>query len=403
MPNYKYVAVGANGAKQTGKISAASGISARYDLLGRQLRVKSLRERKSFTKIELTKKKIKAIDIANLSRQLGAFLRAGIPLIDAMEAISSETASPELRTMLAEQVDQLRAGEPFSETIATHSEHFPSYFPGIIRSAELSGQLDTVLEQLAGYMDRDLETRRKIKSALTYPLVLGIMSLVTVVVLIGFVLPKFRTFFEGFDAELPMTTKLLLDLGGFMGSYGHFVFAAFGLLGLLIFLYARSERGHLTRDRLSLRLPIVRDVTRASVVERFCRILSAMVKAGIPIADSMTAAIDSTDNRVFSKKLVPASERMLRGEGMARPLSETDLFPGMVTQMMRVGEETGTLDQQLEIAADYYEKELTFKLGKLTALFEPLVIIFMGLVVGFVAIALVQAMYGIYNQSNVGP
>jgi type IV pilus assembly protein PilC len=401
MAKFKYVAVGANGAKQTGKISAPSSVTARYELIARQLRVKSLKERKSFTQIEITKKKIKPIDIANLSRQLGAFLRAGISILDAIEAISDE-AGPVLKQMLAEMADQLRAGDTFSETISAHSEHFPSYFPGIIRSAELSGQLDSVLEQLAGYMDRDLETRRKIKSALTYPMVLGIMSLVTVVVLIGFVLPKFRTFFEGFDAELPMTTKVLLDLGGFMGSYGHFVFAACGLLGLLIFLYARSERGHLTRDRLSLRLPVVRDVTRASVIERFARILSAMVKAGIPIADSMTAAIGSTDNRVFSKKLVGASERMLKGEGMARPLSETDLFPGMVTQMMRVGEETGTLDQQLEIAADYYEKELTFKLGKLTALFEPLVIVFMGLIVGFVAVALVQAMYGIYNQSGAG-
>jgi type IV pilus assembly protein PilC len=401
VPKFKYVAVGANGAKQTGKISAPSSVTARYELIGRQLRVRTLKERKSFTQIEITKKKIKPIDIANLSRQLGAFLRAGISILDALEAISEE-ATPVLKRTLVEMADQLRAGDPFSETIATHSEHFPSYFPGIIRSAELSGQLDTVLEQLAGYMDRDLETRRKIKSALTYPIVLGIMSFVTVVVLIGFVLPKFKDFFDGFDAKLPTTTKLLLGLGDFMGSYGHFVFATFGLIGLLVFLYARSERGHLTRDRLSLRLPVVRDVTRASVIERFCRILSAMVQAGIPISDAMTAAIDSTNNRVFAKKLVTASEHMLRGEGMARPLSDTDLFPGMVTQMMRVGEETGTLDQQLEIAADYYEKDLTFKLGKLTALFEPLVIVFMGFIVGFVAIALVQAMYGIYNQSGSG-
>lgn len=401
MPTFKYIAVGAGGGKQAGTIAAPSAISARYELLGRQLQVKSLKERKKFTQIEITKKKIKPIDIANLSRQLSTFLRAGIPIIDAIEAIAQETASPQLRSMLAELVDQLRAGDPFSEAIAVHSEHFPSYFPGIIRSAELSGQLDVVLEQLAGYIDRDLETRRKIKSALTYPLVLGIMSLVTVVVLIGFVLPKFKDFFEGFDAKLPMTTKILLDLGGFMGSYGHFVFAAFGIIGVLVFVYGRSERGHMTRDRLSLRLPVMRDVTRAAVIERFCRILAAMVQAGIPIADSMTAAIDSTDNRVFKKKLVPASERMLHGEGLARPLAETDLFPGMVTQMMRVGEDTGTLDKQLDIAADFYEKELTFKLGKLTALFEPLVIIFMGLVVGFVAIALVQAMYGIYNQGGV--
>jgi type IV pilus assembly protein PilC len=143
-------------------------------------------------------------------------------------------------------------------------------------------------------------------------------------------------------------------------------------------------------------------VVRAAVVERFCRILAAMVQAGIPIADAMTAAIDSTDNRVFARGLVKASEEMLRGEGLARPLGDTELFPGMVVQMMRVGEETGTLDQQLEIAANYYERELSFKLERLTALFEPAVIVVMGVIVGFVAVALVSAMYGIYNQSSVG-
>src|SRR5581483_11530083 len=212
MPTFKYVAVGPNGGRQAGTITAPSSISARYELIGRQLRVRSLHERKKFTQIEVTKKKVKPIDIANLSRQLSAFLRAGISILDALEAISSES-SPQMRQLLAEIADQLRAGDAFSDAIAAHSEHFPTYFPGIVRSSELSGQLDTVLEQLAGYIDRDLVTRRKVKSALTYPLVLAGMSVVTVVVLIGFVLPKFKTFFEGFNAKLPMTTKVLLDLG----------------------------------------------------------------------------------------------------------------------------------------------------------------------------------------------
>jgi type IV pilus assembly protein PilC len=402
VPQFKYVAVGASGGRQSGTISAPSAISARYELIARQLRVRSLREKKKFSQIEVTKKKIKPLEISNLSRQLGAFMRAGIPIIEALEAISSEASTPQMKAMLAEMCDNLRAGDPFSEVVAAHSENFPSYYPGIVRSAELSGQLDEVLEQLAGYIDRDLGTRRKIKSALTYPMVLGVMSTATVVILVAFVLPKFKTFFEGFDAKLPMTTKLLLDLGGFMGEYGHMVFALLGLFGVLVFLYARSERGKLTRDRLALRIPVLRDVTRASVIERFSRILAAMVQAGIPIADAMTAAIDSTNNRVFAKKLVPASERMLRGEGLARPLGETGLFPGMVTQMMRVGEETGTLDRQLEIAADYYDKELAFKLEKMTSLFEPMVILMMGAIVGFVAVALVQAMYGIYSQSTIG-
>jgi type IV pilus assembly protein PilC len=375
-------------------------VSARYELVGRELVVKSLRQRKKLNQIEITKKKVKPQDVANLSRQLGAFLRAGIPVIDAIEAISDET-SKEMRALLQELAARLRAGEPFSDAIAAHAESFPSYYPGIVRSAELSGQLDVVLEQLAAYIDRDTATRGKIKSALMYPSVLLGMTFVTVIVLVGFVLPKFKEFFKGFGAELPFTTKILLDAGDAFAKYWMMLAAGIVVAAAIFIPAARSNTGRYLRHSLMLKVPVLRDVVRASVVERFCRILAAMVQAGIPIGDAMEAAIDSTDNRVFSKKLVPASQRMLRGEGLSRPLGETGLFPGMVIQMMRVGEETGTLDTQLEIAADYYEKQMQFKLDRLTTLFEPLIIIVMGVVVGFVAVALVSAMYGIYNQSGV--
>ena len=228
------------------------------------------------------------------------------------------------------------------------------------------------------------------------------MTVVTVVVLVGFVLPKFKDFFKGFGAKLPVTTQLLLDLGDLFTKYWWVLGAGVGLAAVILLPYAKSQSGRYLRNRIALRMPVLREVVRASVVERFCRILAAMIQAGIPIADAMAAAIDSTDNQVFVRKLIPASEHMLRGEGLSRPLGETGLFPGMVVQMMRVGEETGTLDQQLEIAADYYEAQLGFKLDRLTTLFEPMIIIVMGIIVGFVAVALVSAMYGIYNQSGVG-
>jgi type IV pilus assembly protein PilC len=399
MPKFRYVATAEGGGRQAGTVVAPSLMSARYELLGRQLTVKKLRERKKLKQIEVTKKQVKPLDIANLSRQLSAFLKAGIPVLDAIEAISSE-ASKEMRTMLDELAARLRAGEPFSEAIEAHAESFPSYYPGIVASAELSGQLDVVLEQLASYIDRDVQTRGKIKSALMYPMVLLAMTVVTVVVLVGFVLPKFKDFFKGFGKKLPMTTKLLLDLGDLFTKYWWVLGGGVLLAAVIILPYARSKSGRYVRNRISLRVPVLREVVRASVVERFCRILAAMVQAGIPIADAMAAAIDSTDNQVFVRKLIPASEHMLRGEGLSRPLGETGLFPPMVVQMMRVGEETGTLDQQLEIAANYYEAQLGFKLERLTMLFEPMIIIVMGLVVGFVAVALVSAMYGIYSSSG---
>jgi type IV pilus assembly protein PilC len=162
----------------------------------------------------------------------------------------------------------------------------------------------------------------------------------------------------------------------------------------------KSLAGRKLRDRLFLRVPLIKDIVLFSIVERVCRIVAAMVKAGVPLPDTLTAAIRGTNNKVFEEALLIAHERMLEGEGLAAPISDTGLFPKAATQMMRVGEDTGTLDVHLENAALYYGRELEYKLKKLTSLFEPAVIIFMGLVVGFVAVALISAMYGIFGQSK---
>jgi type IV pilus assembly protein PilC len=385
-----------------GRIDGSSVPGARRDLVARGLDVVSVRRRKRFTELELTSKKIKPQEIANLSRQLSAFLRAGIPIIRALDTIADETKDRVLQAMLAETSAQLSTGDTLSAALAPHAAHFPSYYLGIIGSAELSGRIDLVLDQLADYIDRDTATRRKVKAALMYPGILGGMSVATVGILVAFVLPKFQTFFVGFEAELPATTRMLLALGTFVGESGAVLGAGIVVGVALLVVLARTERGRLFRNRLSLKTPAIKSVVEAAVIERFCRILAAMVHAGIPISAAMAAAIASTDNRVFSRRLVRASAEMLEGRGFAGPITDTGLFPGMVTQMMRVGEETGTLDEQLTVCAEYYERELAFKLTRLTGLFEPLIIVVMGLVVGFVAVALVQAMYGVYGQSGVG-
>lgn len=342
---------------------------------------------------------IKPQEIADISRQLAAFLRAGIPIIEAVEVMALD-ASSGTRALLTSIGVRLREGDSLSEVFAANAKSLPSYYPGIIRSAELSGRLDIVLDQLANYIDRDQETRRRMKSALTYPAILGGLSVITVVVLVGFVLPKFETFFVGLDAELPMSTTLLLGLGRSAKAHGIHAVTAMSLTMLALALFLRTGAGRLLRDRVLLRVPVVKGIVQAAVVERFCRILSTMVRGGIPIADGMTAAIESSDNLVYERSLKTAAREMLEGAGFAGPIAGTTLFPRMVTQMMRVGEDTGTLDHQLEVAATYYERELGHRLQRLTSLFEPAVIVAMGLVVGFVAVALVQAMYGVYSQAG---
>lgn len=401
MPSYRYTAVDSAGSKRSGVIEGNSSVAARNVLLSQQLDVQKLSERKSWTKFEITTKKIKPADVMNFSRQLGAFLRAGISILEALDVLEEDCDNPVLRKTLVDVSDALRSGSNFSDAIAAHEGVFPPYYVGILRSAELTGNLDTVLDQLAEYIERDLETRRAIKSALTYPMVIAVMAAFTVLVLVAYVLPKFEDFFESFDAELPLPTRMLLGLADFVTTYWWLIIAVFILVLSINFLYFRGVKGKYRRDRLMLKTPVLGDVVQYAVIERFTRILAAMLHAGVPVPEAMDAATDATNNSVYQRALSTAKEEVLRGEGLARPIAATQLFPGAAAQMIKVGEASGTLDDQLEITADFYEGELKHKLKRLTSLFEPLVIVVMGLIVGFVAIALVSAMYGIFNQVNI--
>jgi type IV pilus assembly protein PilC len=401
MAKYRYEAVGGEGQKVAGTMEAASAVRVRNDLLGQGLQVVSVKERKSFAQIEITPKKLKPVDLMNFSRQFAAFLRAGIPILDALDALRDDTGNEQLKAVLLDISDALRSGSTLSDAMAAHSDVFPSYYIGILRSAELTGNLDTVLDQLAGYIERDLTARRAVKSALTYPIVIMFMAIITVIVLVAYVLPKFEDFFKSFDAKLPITTRLLLDFSRFITDWWPFILGAIVVVVVGGFLYFRTERGKLTRDKCLLKMPVISDVVRYAVIERFFRILGSMLRAGVPVPDAMASATEATNNRVYAHALEEAREVVLQGEGLARPVSDTGLFPGAASQMMKVGEDSGTLDRQLELAADYYQGELDYKLKKLTTLFEPLVIGVMGLIVGFVAIALVSAMYGIFNQVKI--
>jgi type IV pilus assembly protein PilC len=403
MPTYKYVAVDPDGKQLKEVAEAPSEDVLRNQLLMRNLEVKQLKQRKSFNELELTPQRVPPQEIMHFSRQMAAFVRSGIPITEALAVIEEGSGNKRFKGMLADMREQIAAGMPFSDALAQHERVFPPYYLGILRSSELTGQLDTSLEQLSQYLEREVEAKSVIKSALVYPLVVLGMSIVTVLVMAIYVLPKFTKFFKGLGAKLPIATKLLLGFTEITQKYW-FVFVALVLVfvGVLVWMH-KSERGRLLRDRMFLRVPLIRDIVLYAVVERVCRIVAAMLKAGVPLPDTLNAAIRGTSNKVFENALIEAQQRMLEGEGLASPIVDTNLFPKAATQMMRVGEDTGTLDNQLEIAAEFYGRELQFKLKKLTSLFEPIVIIVMGVIVGFVAVALISAMYGIFNQTkNLG-
>ncbi|MDT5023869.1 MAG: type pilus assembly protein PilC [Micromonosporaceae bacterium] len=398
---YAYVAIRPDGQRATGVEQAPNRTAVELALHGRELRDIRVTEKKSFLQLELSAPRVKREEVMHLSRQLGAFVRAGLPLIEAVRTIGEEATNSGLRRMMAEVEEGLRGGERLSDCLDRHPKIFPEFYRGILRSAELTGQLDTVLDQLAKYLERDLEAKRKIKAASIYPSMIAGMSLVTIVVMAWFVLPRFKVFFAGLNAKLPLPTRMLLAVTDFFTQWWWAVLAGAAFIAVSIFLALRTQGGRYARDRLVLSIPVVGVAVRFALVERFCRILSSMASAGVALPEALRVATDSLRNLVFMRALANVGDAMLEGEGLAQPLSNTGLFPATAARMIRVGEETGTLDIQLEVTARYYEGELDYKLKKLTALFEPAVIIAMGLVVGFVAIALVSAMYGIFNQVTV--
>jgi type IV pilus assembly protein PilC len=398
MARFAYVAVGADGQTFSGIEKAVNRSTAELTLYSRELRDIQVKEKKSFLQRELTGPRVKREELMHLSRQMAAFIRAGLPILDAVHTISEDTENSSVRRMMEDIEDGLRAGERFSDCLDRHAKVFPDYYRGIVRSAELTGQLDVVLARLAVYLERDLEARRKIKAATIYPGAIAGMSVVVVVVLSVYVLPKFKVFFASLDAKLPLPTRMLLAFTDFLSSYWWMLVAALVILVLGAAVAIRTQPGRHARDRLLLATPVVGTTIQFALVERFCRILASMVNAGVGLPEALRVATESLHNLVFTKSLSHVGEVMLEGEGLAGPLANTGLFPNTAAQMLRVGEDTGTLDTQLEVTAQYYEGELDYKIKRLTALFEPAVIIVMGVIVGFVAIALVSAMYGVFRQ-----
>jgi len=401
MPRFAYAATTRDGGRSSGVQKADSRAAAELALYDRELRDIQVTEKKSLLQLEISGPRVKRDDLMHLSRQMAAFIRAGLPILDAVHTIGEESENSSIRRIMTDIEDGLRSGERFSDCLDRHAKIFPDFYRGIVRSAELTGELDTVLARLALYIERDLEARRKIKSATIYPTAVAVMSIVTIVVLAAYVLPKFKVFFESLNAKLPLPTRMLLAVTDFLSQWWWALLVGLGVVIVAVVGALQTEGGRHAKDRFLLAVPVLGQTIQYALVERFCRVLASMVSAGVALPEALRVASESLRNRVYTQGLAGVNEAMLEGEGIAGPLAKTGLFPPTASQMLRVGEETGTLDGQLEVTAQYYETELDYKLKKLTALFEPAIIVVMGLLVGFVAVALVSAMYGIFNQVKV--
>ena len=328
MPKFAYAAVDTTGAPVEGVTKADTIGAARAILVEQNLFPTKIEERRGMLDFELTKEKVKKKHLMHFTRQLAVFVKAGIPITDALVTIGDETEDVALRRALGNLVDELRNGGLFSAAAAAHPEVFPDYYVGILQSAELTGQLDVALENLSEYLEREIDTRAKVVSALSYPMVVMVMAGVTVLILAGYVLPQFKPLFEELGAELPLPTRMMLFFSRFFTDLW-FVTAGFFIvvIGSLMFLF-KNPTGKIWKDRLVLKIPIISGIVDYAILERFCRILSAMLAAGVPLPEGLKTTTDATSNVVYKERLEVARAQMLEGQGFSQPLIDTELFPG---------------------------------------------------------------------------
>src|SRR6202521_5314602 len=398
MPSYGYRPYNESGKGQDGTIDASGTTAAEQTLLSQGLKVVRIvpaPPKKTLPDYFPALYQSSKADIILFTRQLATFVSAGVPMSRGLSTIAQETASPVFRRVVLSVLDDLERGQNISEALAKHPRVFSTLYVDLVRVAELTGNLDATLKDLAGYLRRDLNTFRRVRAAMIYPAVILVVATGVVIILVFFALPAFVKIFAEFRVELPLSTRILIGFVTFTQHWGLGIGAVVAAAAVSIGLALRTERGAMAKDALLLKLPVIGPIVLSAILNRFARMLSMVLKAGVPLGQTFDAVIAGTGNRVFQKRLATMRDQMTGGDGFAGPLARTRLFPPMMTQMVRVGEETGTLDAYLEQAADFYEEELEYRIRAMTSLIEPIMTVGVGLVVGFIAVSLISAMYGL--------
>ncbi len=341
---------------------------------------------------------IKRVELVLFSRMMATFIRAGIPILDGIEVVREQAVSNLFRQTLDDLSAQLRNGEPLSSSLARHPRVFSRLYVDMIVAAEATGELDAVLDQLARYLERAEATSRRIRQAMLYPGIVLCLAAGVVAILVTVVLPSFVALFADFEAELPLPTQILLAVGAFGGNYGVQTMAVIVTLIFAYMLVRNTTRVRRLRQRVVVHLPVVGGLVKLGMESRFARTLGILLRAGVPIARAFDIATTGTGNETYVRRLRPVRDGLLAGEGITVPLKASGLFGSLLIQMIKVGEETGTLDKYLDQAADFLDDELDYKTKQMVTIIEPMLVLGVALVVGFVALSVVTPMYSILHQ-----
>jgi type IV pilus assembly protein PilC len=342
--------------------------------------------------------RVSTSDLVLFSRQLSTFIRVGVPITDAIKLLQTASGSGAFRAALGDICEDLDAGEAFSTSIQHHPNVFNQLYVDMVRAAEYSGTLDKVLAQVATYLQRQDTAIKKLRSAMIYPAVILALAIAVCTILIVFVLPNFVSIFGEFKAQLPAPTRFLLWLGAFAQTWRIEIVLGLFLTIVAILLFMQSRVGRVFRDYAMLRLPVLGSIVTYGIIERFTRTLSTMLKAGIPISQTFDVAIAASGNIKYRRGLESVKQRMITGDGFSAPLEATGLFAPMMIRMIKVGEETGTLDSSLEQIADFLSDEMDYKVRNMISLMEPALVIAVGGAVGFVAVSVILPMYGLLQS-----
>ncbi len=389
MPTFNYVARNKQGAKQSGSLSAESKNAAQQQLRQRGLQADKLVEAGAKTNIKLNKR-VKTAELLVFTRQLSTIVSAGLPLMQGLDILAEQTDDVNFRAVIDSVASDVESGETFSDSLRKYPRAFPDLYVSMVRAGEAGGDLDGVLLQLADYLEATEDLKRRIRSAMTYPVVAFSMIILIAAGLIVWVVPQFAEIFNSFRRALPAPTQALITISDFLRTPISWLFIVGAVIGIGVFLrvYGGTPAGRYQLDAAKLRIPVFGDLLRKVAISRFTRTLSTLTRSGVPILQALEIVERTSGNEGFARAIRVSADSVRNGETLAEPLTRAEVFPAMVTRMIAVGEKTGALEGMLIKISDFYDSEVRAKVDGLTSLIEPLLIAMMGIVVGSIVVAL---------------
>ncbi|VAW40067.1 Type IV fimbrial assembly protein PilC [hydrothermal vent metagenome] len=391
MPVYIWKGINSYGEKRKSQLEAVDEAAARAQLKRMRIDVRSIKEKPKdlFANIPLFQPKVTGKDIVVLTRQLSTMIDAGLPLVQCLQILSKQQDNPTFKRVLTELVTDVESGTTLADSMRKHPKVFDKLYANMIEAGELGGILDTILSRLATFKEKSMSLKKKIKGAMTYPVICLSISILILVVILVFVIPVFVEMFSSMGAALPTPTLIVVNMSNFVKSNFIFIIIAAFVVFMIFKKIYNTEKGRYRIDAFALNSPVAGPLIRKVAVAKFTRTLSTMLQSGVPILDALQVVAKTAGNKVIERAVLRVSDSIAEGRPIAEPLEETGVFPNMVVQMINVGESVGALDTMLEKIADFYDEEVDQAVENLTAMIEPFMMVFLGGMIG----GLVVAMY----------